>query len=107
MAPRHPSGEFDSLWPRASACYSPRAIRFGTAGLRETSSTMPEPEKFAVLSAARRIWAISPVHGDMARLRALHGYVAERLQAGDRLVYFGGKMGRRGDVGRVSDGQDG
>jgi serine/threonine protein phosphatase 1 len=64
---------------------------------------MPEPEKFAVLRAARRIWAISPVHGDMARLRALHGYVAEQFQDGDRLIYLGGMMGRGSDVEGVID----
>jgi serine/threonine protein phosphatase 1 len=64
---------------------------------------MPEPEKFAVLRAARRIWAISPVHGDAGRLRALHSYVAERFQDGDRLVYLGGMLGRGSDVAGVTD----
>jgi serine/threonine protein phosphatase 1 len=64
---------------------------------------MPEPEKFAVLRAARRIWAISPVHGDMARLRALHGYVAEQFREGDRLIYLGGMLGRGSDVEGVMD----
>ncbi|HEY3144746.1 MAG TPA: hypothetical protein VGJ75_00275, partial [Dongiaceae bacterium] len=64
---------------------------------------MSEPEKFAVLRAARRIWAISPVHGDMARLRALHDYIAEQFRDGDRLVYLGGMLGRGGDVAGVMD----
>src|SRR5689334_25325478 len=103
MAPRHPSGDFDS----ANALARPQpllqfgAVRFGTAGFRETSSTMPEHEKFAVLRTARRIWAVSPVHGDVARLRALHGYVAEQFQDGDRLIYLGGMLGRGSDVAGV------
>ncbi|HJR23139.1 MAG TPA: hypothetical protein VJ822_16015, partial [Dongiaceae bacterium] len=64
---------------------------------------MPEQEKFAVLRAARRIWAISPVHGDMVRLRALHGYVAGQFEDGDRLIYLGGMLGRGSDVEGVID----
>jgi serine/threonine protein phosphatase 1 len=64
---------------------------------------MSEREKFAVLRAARRIWALSPVHGDLPRLRALHGYLAERFQDGDRLVYLGGMLGRGNDVAGVVD----
>lgn len=64
---------------------------------------MSEHEKFAVLRAARRIWAISPVHGDADRLRALHGYVAERFRDGDRLVYLGGMLGRGSEVEGVMD----
>lgn len=64
---------------------------------------MAEGEKFAVLRAARRIWAVSPVHGDMARLRALHGYVAEQFAEGDRLIYLGGFLGRGDDVDGVVD----
>lgn len=64
---------------------------------------MPEHEKFAVLRAARRIWAISPVHGDMPRLRAIQGYVAEQFRDGDRLIYLGGMLGRGSDVDGVVD----
>ena len=53
-----------------------------------------EPEKFAVLRRARRVWAISPVHGDMIRLRALHAYVEPLFEPGDRIVYLGGYLGR-------------
>ena len=45
-----------------------------------------EPEKFAVLRKPQRIWAVSPVHGDMARLRALHAFIEPQFAPGDRLV---------------------
>jgi len=59
---------------------------------------MQEREKFAVLKRSRRIWAISPVHGDMQRLRRIHAYIAERFQEGDRFVYLGGFLGRGADI---------
>jgi serine/threonine protein phosphatase 1 len=64
---------------------------------------MAEQEIFAILRAARRIWAVSPVHGDMARLRALHAYIDEQFRDGDRLVYLGGLLGRGQDVAGVLD----
>ncbi len=68
----------------------------------------PEPEKsdrekFAVLRAATRIWAVAPVHGDALRLRDLHGHIAGRLELGDRLVYLGGFLGRGPDVAGTMD----
>jgi serine/threonine protein phosphatase 1 len=51
------------------------------------------PSTFATLRAARRVWAIASVHGDAARLRALHARIARRVQPGDRLVYLGNVIG--------------
>jgi hypothetical protein len=45
-------------------------------------------------SNARRVWAISAIHGEAERLAALHGALAGRMQAGDRLVYLGNYLGR-------------
>lgn len=65
---------------------------------------MPEREKFAILKKAGRVWAISPVHGDLARLQALHGYIGEAFQpATDRVVYLGGFLGRGPDVAGTVD----
>src|SRR5262249_11930448 len=52
---------------------------------------------------ARRIWAVSPVHGDLPRLEALHAHIDENFAEGDRLVYLGGFLGRGADVGGVVD----
>jgi hypothetical protein len=62
-----------------------------------------EPEKFAVLRRARRIWAISPVHGDMMRLRALHAFIEPQFEPGDRIVYLGGYLGRGPEVAGTID----
>lgn len=64
-------------------------------------STSPQTEtateRFVELSRARRIWAVAAVHGDGARLAALHDVIGERFEPGDRLVYLGNLMGG-GDV---------
>ncbi|MDY0882193.1 hypothetical protein ACFPL7_21630 [Dongia soli] len=62
---------------------------------------MPEQDKFAVLRAASRIWAVSPVHGEAERLKALHDYLGGQFLPGDRLVYLGGFLGRGPDVAGV------
>lgn len=49
--------------------------------------------RFAILRAARRIWAVGAVHGDAARLRALHMAFMDRLSEGDRVVYLGNYLG--------------
>jgi hypothetical protein len=43
---------------------------------------------------ARRVWAISAIHGEADRLEALHDALGSRLQLGDRLVYLGNYLGR-------------
>ncbi len=57
--------------------------------------------KFAVLRAARRVWAIGSIHGDAERLHRLQAELGERVQAGDRLVYLGNVLGR-GPKNRVA-----
>ncbi len=59
---------------------------------------MPVPcagnDRFVTLSGARRVWAVSSVHGQAARLRALHEELGERFDPHDRLVYLGNILGR-------------
>lgn len=43
---------------------------------------------------AKRVWAIASVHGEARRLERLHKALADRLQAGDRVVYMGNMIGR-------------
>ena len=64
---------------------------------------MQERDKFAVLKRTGRVWAVSPVHGDLPRLRALHAYIGEQFSAGDRIVYLGGFLGRGLEVAGVAD----
>lgn len=60
---------------------------------------MAGDKKFAVLTRPRRIWAIGAIHGDRARLIALHDVLAERFAPpGDRLVYLGNYLGRGPDI---------
>ncbi len=56
-----------------------------------------------MLRRARRVWAISPVHGDMTRLRALHAFVEPLFEPGDRIVYLGGYLGRGPEVAGTVD----
>jgi serine/threonine protein phosphatase 1 len=60
---------------------------------------MVDSQKFAVLTRVERVWAVGAVHGETARLAALHDALAARLRpAGDRLVYLGNYLGRGPDV---------
>lgn len=54
--------------------------------------------KVARLRPARRIWAVSSVHGEAERLARLHDRVAERFGGDDRLVYLGNYFGRGGQI---------
>jgi serine/threonine protein phosphatase 1 len=50
--------------------------------------------KFARLRSARRIWAVSSIHGEAERLSRLHDRIAERFGDDDRIVYLGNYLGR-------------
>ena len=50
-------------------------------------------DRFATLRKASRVWAISAVHGDVQRLRALHVQLKQAIKPGDRLVYLGNYLG--------------
>jgi serine/threonine protein phosphatase 1 len=45
------------------------------------------------LRRASRIWAVAAIHGDAARLAALHHELGARFEPGDRLVYLGNYLG--------------
>ncbi len=62
-----------------------------------------DSEIFACFRRARRVWAVAPVHGERARLAALHRQLAARLDRGDRLVYLGGYLGHGADVAGTLD----
>ena len=47
----------------------------------------------ARLTGARRVWAVSAVHGEAQRLVRLHDRIVERFEPGDRLVYLGNYLG--------------
>jgi serine/threonine protein phosphatase 1 len=55
-------------------------------------------EKFGCLSYAKRVWAISCVHGEADKLRQLHEIMANRWQQGDRIVYLGNYLGRGDNI---------
>ena len=59
----------------------------------------PSPDsKFAELHQKKRIWAIAAVHGDVDKIKALHGQLANHFLPGDGLVYLGNILGRGPDV---------
>lgn len=63
----------------------------------------PDSEKFALLRRCQRIWAIASVHGEAARLIALHDQLSTRIGAADRVVYLGNYMGIGRDVRATLD----
>lgn len=58
------------------------------------TSAMTDRQKFAVLRAARRVWAVGAIHADADRLERLHEALWNRLELCDRIVYLGNMIGR-------------
>jgi hypothetical protein len=58
---------------------------------------------FAYLRGARRVWAVSAVHGEARRLARVHDLIGERFAPGDRLVYLGNYLGHGEDVSATID----
>jgi serine/threonine protein phosphatase 1 len=54
---------------------------------------MRDTRSIASIRGNSRIWAVGAVHGDAARLTALHEALEPRLEAGDTLVYLGNYLG--------------
>ena len=52
-----------------------------------------EQSIFATLQAGRRVWAVSALHGEAARLGALHHQIYSAFEPGDQLVYTGNYSG--------------
>jgi len=67
------------------------------------SAVRPAADVFAVLSEARRVWAVAAVHGEAARLAALHRALEPRFLHGDRLVYCGNLIGQGPDSAGAID----
>ncbi len=57
-----------------------------------------DAEVFARFQRPRRMWAVAAIHGDAARLRALHQKLAREIETGDCLVYLGGYLGYGPDI---------
>ena len=64
---------------------------------------MSRLDRFETLTAARRFWVISSVHGDLGRLAAIHDVIEQRFEHGDRLVYLGNLLGYGQQVIDVMD----
>ncbi len=65
--------------------------------------THGDSEIFGVLRSARRVWAVAAIHGEAARLTALHRELIGRFATGDRLVYLGNYLGVGGDIAATLD----
>ncbi|MBF0561084.1 MAG: hypothetical protein HQL37_03495 [Alphaproteobacteria bacterium] len=50
-----------------------------------------------------RVWAVGSVHGEAARLAALHRELAVRFRTGDQIVYLGNYFGCGAEVRRAVD----
>ena len=54
---------------------------------------MSQSERFTVLRAVERIWAVGAIHGEAEKLMAVHDVIAEDVRFGDRIVYLGNYFG--------------
>ncbi len=63
----------------------------------------PPRRRFGILVGRRRVWAISSIHAEVARLRTIHLAIERRLQPGDALVYLGNMIGRGPNVRATID----
>ncbi len=64
---------------------------------------MIDRQKFAVLRAARRVWAVGAIHGEAERLDRLHAELWPRLELCDRIVYLGNMIGLGSGSSEVLD----
>jgi len=55
---------------------------------------MMNRQKFGVLRAVRRVWAVGAIHADVERLQRLHARLWPRLELCDRVIYLGNMIGR-------------
>ena len=53
----------------------------------------PDDPRFALLGCPRRLWMVSAIHADVARLTELHDEIYIRFRPGDRLIYAGNYIG--------------
>ena len=64
---------------------------------------MQKPTRFGTIEKARRIWLVGSIHGEHARLVAVHDAIARSFEAGDRLVYLGNYLGMGTEVTKTLD----
>lgn len=57
------------------------------------NGTVSENNVFATLRGSGRIWAVAAIHGEIARLGALHDRLKEDAKPGDQIVYLGDFLG--------------
>ena len=60
-------------------------------------------QRFVTIRNDGRIWAVGAIHGEAAKLAALHAAIEERFQSGDRIVYLGNYLGIGAEVGTTLD----
>ena len=63
-------------------------------------------EGIADLGPARRVWAVSSIHGAARRLRRVNDQIARALRHGDRLVYLGNYLGGENGDADIRDTLD-
>lgn len=64
---------------------------------------MREPNTIASIRGDSRVWAVGAIHGEIARLRAIHRELETRIEAGDVLVYLGNYLGYGPDIAETVD----
>lgn len=64
---------------------------------------MSDTNIFATLRGGGRIWAVAAIHGELARLKALHARLAGDFRPGDQLVYLGDTFGYGTEVRATVD----
>lgn len=64
---------------------------------------MREPNTIASIRETSRVWAVGAVHGDAARLRAIHKELEHKIAQGDVLVYLGNYLGHGGAIVETVD----
>jgi serine/threonine protein phosphatase 1 len=69
----------------------------------ESPTPKSADSKFALLRRAVRVWAVPAIHGEAARLAALHAALEGRFEPGDRLVYLGNYFGHGADIAAMLD----
>lgn len=64
---------------------------------------MREPNTIASIRGGSRVWAVGAIHGDVARLRAIHRELEARVGPGDVLVYLGNYLGYGAEIAETVD----
>jgi len=62
-----------------------------------------ETDKFSVLTAAQRVWAVGAIHGEAERLEAVLHELERRLVPGDKVVFLGNHLGHGPGVIKAQD----